>query len=88
MHASYRNRVFRRRFRVEVPVMKHKGVNFTVARDVEEPDIWRYEFQLGTKWRTGTVQTRLELFAIRRVQMHIDRELKRLEREPDRGDLT
>ena len=60
--------------------MEHKGVTFSINREVAEPDIWRYNFQIGPGTRRGKVRARLELLAIRRVQLYIDRELKRLEK--------
>jgi hypothetical protein len=53
----------------------YKGVQYTVAATAE-PDIWRWQFQIGDTVRTGKTQTRLAALAARRVQIKIDVALK------------
>jgi hypothetical protein len=55
--------------------MTHKGVDYTVALTTT-PGIWKWQFQIGEKVKTGKTETRIGLLAIRRVQLRIDRELK------------
>jgi hypothetical protein len=59
----------------------HKGVDYTVALTTT-PGIWKWQFQIGEKVRSGKTETRIGLLAIRRVQLRIDRELKRTARVP------
>ena len=61
--------------------MTHKGVDYTVAMTTT-PGIWKWQFQIGEKVKTGKTETRIGLLAIRRVQLRIDRELKQTAREP------
>jgi len=60
--------------------MTHKGVDYTVALTTT-PGIWKWQFQIGEKVKTGKTETRISLLAIRRVQLRIDRELKQTARE-------
>jgi hypothetical protein len=53
----------------------YKGVQFAVAATAE-PDVWRWQFQIGDTVRTGKTQTRLAALAARRVQTKIDAALK------------
>ena len=55
--------------------MIHDGIKFTVAA-TEAPGIWRWQFTINEKTWTGRTETRLELLAIRRVEVRIDRELR------------
>ena len=55
--------------------MVHKGVEFTVT--AVAPDVWKWQFLLGDKVIAGKTEARLNLLAIRRVQLRIDRELKK-----------
>jgi hypothetical protein len=55
--------------------MNHKGVEYTLATTAT-PGIWKWQFRIGNHIRTGKTETRINLLAIRRVQMRIDRELK------------
>jgi hypothetical protein len=55
--------------------MKHKGVEFTLAPS-SMPGVWHWRFQIGDQIRTGKVTAKLELLAIKRVQLRIDRALK------------
>jgi hypothetical protein len=61
--------------------MTHKGVDYTVALTTT-PGIWKWQFQIGEQIKTGKTETRINLLAIRRVQLRIDRELKKTAREP------
>jgi hypothetical protein len=54
--------------------MNRRGIEFTLARI--EPDLWRWQFQIGETVTTGKTHTRLKGMAARRVHTRIDRELK------------
>ena len=56
--------------------MNHRGIEYTVAA-TSTPDIWKWQFRIGDELKTGKTETRINLLAIRRVQLRIDRELKR-----------
>jgi len=58
--------------------MIHKGIEFTVV--ATEPGSWRWRFAVNGEIRTGRTEARLELLAIRRVKLKIDRELKQTRR--------
>jgi hypothetical protein len=55
--------------------MIYKGVEFTVT--AAAPDIWNWQFRLGDRVVAGKTEAKLNLLAIRRVQLRIDRELKK-----------
>ena len=59
--------------------MIYKGVEFTVT--AVAPGIWKWQFRIGDRVIAGKTEARLNLLAIRRVQLRIDRELKKAERE-------
>ena len=59
--------------------MIHKGVEFTMTQAA--PGIWKWQFQIGDKLKTGRTEAKLQLLAIRRVQLRIDRELKKTDEE-------
>ncbi len=59
--------------------MIHKGVEFTVT--AAAPGIWNLQFRIGNRVVCGKTEARLQLLAIRRVQLRIDRELKKTARE-------
>jgi hypothetical protein len=59
--------------------MIHRGVEFTVS--AAAPGIWKWQFRVGDKIISGKTEARLSLLAIRRVQLRIDRELKKAERK-------
>jgi hypothetical protein len=61
-----------------IPV-NHKGVEYTLTRS-ETPGVWKWQFRIGDFVRSGRTEARLLLLAMRRVQLKIDRELKRHER--------
>ena len=58
--------------------MIHKGVEFTVT--AVAPGIWKWQFLIGDRVVAGKTEAKLNLLAIRRVQLRIDRELKKAER--------
>lgn len=60
--------------------MNHRGVEFTIAKTAL-PGIWQWEFRIGDETRTGKTETKIDLLAIRRVQLRIDRELKAMEQD-------
>jgi len=60
--------------------MNHRGVDFIVA-STAIPGIWMWQFRIGEKLKSGRTETRINLLAIRRVQLRIDRELKKAKRE-------
>jgi hypothetical protein len=55
--------------------MTHRGVEYTVVPS-PTPGIWKWRFQIGDRVKTGRVETRIDLLAVRRVKQRIDRELK------------
>ncbi len=59
--------------------MIHKGVEYTVT--LATPGVWKWQFQIGDTIKTGKTEAKLQLLAIRRVQLRIDRELKKVSRE-------
>jgi hypothetical protein len=61
--------------------MNHKGVEYTVAATAT-PGIWKWQFRIGDEVKTGMTESKINLLAIRRVQLRIDRELKKAAREP------
>jgi hypothetical protein len=60
--------------------MNHKGVEYTLTRS-ETPGFWQWQFRIGNLVRSGKTEARLLLLAVRRVQLRIDRELKRATRQ-------
>jgi hypothetical protein len=61
--------------------MNHRGVEYTVVTTAI-PGVWKWQFRLGEQVKTGKTETRINLLAIRRVQLRIDRELKNAARAP------
>ena len=61
--------------------MTYKGVEFTVT--AVAPGIWKWQFRIGDRVVAGKTEAKLNLLAIRRVQLRIDRELKKAQRESD-----
>lgn len=55
--------------------MTHRGVEYTLVLS-STPGIWKWRFRIGEKIKTGWVETRIDLLAVRRVKQRIDRELK------------
>ena len=60
--------------------MTHKGIDYTVAMTTT-PGVWKWQFRIGEKLNSGKTETRINLLAIRRVQLRINRELKKVEHE-------
>jgi hypothetical protein len=60
--------------------MNHRGVEFTVAKTAL-PGVWQWQFRIGDETRTGKTETKIDLLAIRRVHLRIDRELKAIGRK-------
>jgi hypothetical protein len=59
--------------------MNHKGIDYSVLATAT-PGVWKSQFQIGDAVKTGTTEAKLNLLAIRRVQLRIDRELKEFAR--------
>jgi hypothetical protein len=55
--------------------LNHKGVDYTVV-PASTPGVWKWQFQIGDQVKTGKTETSINLLAIRRVQLRIDRALK------------
>ena len=55
--------------------MVHKGIEYSVT--LIAPGIWKWQFRIGDEIKTGKTETKLNLLAMRRVQLRIDRELKK-----------
>ncbi|WP_275171153.1 hypothetical protein [Bradyrhizobium sp. CSS354] len=53
----------------------HRGIHFSLKPNAA-PGYWRYAYAVGDRARSGRVQGRLPLLAIRRVQMRIDRDMR------------
>jgi hypothetical protein len=60
-------------------MMIHKGVEYSVT--AVAPGIWKWQFRIGDRVVAGKTEAKLNLLAIRRVQLRIDRELKKAQRE-------
>jgi hypothetical protein len=56
--------------------MNHRGVEYTLTQS-DTPGIWKWQFRIGDRAVTGKTEARLYLLAVRRVQLRIDRELKK-----------
>jgi hypothetical protein len=59
--------------------MNHKGVEYVIAATAT-PGVWKWQFRIGEQIKIGKTETMINLLAIRRVQLRIDRELKKLQR--------
>ena len=55
--------------------MIHRGIEYSVT--AVTPGIWKWQFRIGDRVVTGKTEAKLQLLAVRRVQMRIDRELKK-----------
>jgi hypothetical protein len=55
--------------------MNHRGVDFTLIQ--VEPGLWKWRFQIGEAVTTGRAEANLMGLAARRVQLRIDRELRK-----------
>jgi len=53
----------------------HRGIHYTLKPNAA-PGYWRYAYAIGEKVRSGRVQGRLPLLAVRRVKMRIDRDMR------------
>jgi hypothetical protein len=60
--------------------MNHRGIEYTLTA-TSVPGVWKWQFRIGDEVKTGKTETRINPLAIRRVQLRIDRELKKMERE-------
>ena len=60
--------------------MNHRGIEYTITA-TSVPGVWKWQFRIGDEVKTGKTETRINPLAIRRVQLRIDRELKKMERE-------
>jgi hypothetical protein len=61
--------------------MNHKGIEYTLVTTAT-PGVWKWQFRIGDRVKTGKTETRINLLAIRRVQLRINRELRSAERDP------
>ena len=50
--------------------MNHRGIEFTVAKTAT-PGVWQWQFRIGNKVKSGKTETKIDLLAIRRVQLRI-----------------
>lgn len=64
--------------------MNHRGVEFTVTKTAI-PGVWQWQFRIGDVTKTGKTETKIDLLAIRRVELRIDRELKAIGRKTKAG---
>ena len=55
--------------------MMHRGVEYTVTQSA--PGVWIWQFRIGDAVISGKTETNIRLLAVRRVQLRIDRELKK-----------
>ena len=55
--------------------MNRKGVEFSLIQ--VEPGLWKWQFQIGDTVKSGKTHSNLMGLAARRVQIRIDRELKK-----------
>ena len=67
--------------------MNHRGVEFFIEQAPNREDLWYWRFEVDGAIRAGKTRARLRLLAIRRVQLTIDRELKKRDASED-GILT
>jgi hypothetical protein len=59
--------------------MIYKGVEYTLTPVA--PGVWKWQFQIGDKVISGKTEAKLNLLAIRRIQLRIDRELRKASRD-------
>ena len=55
--------------------MMHRGIEYSVTQSA--PGVWQWQFRIGDAVISGKTETNIRLLAIRRVQLRIDRELKK-----------
>jgi hypothetical protein len=53
----------------------HRGIEYTVTSSA--PGVWQWQFRIGETVLSGKTETNIRLLAIRRVQLRIDREIKK-----------
>ncbi len=56
--------------------MRYKDVDFTLIESTT-PGVWHYQFQIGSPVKSGRIEAKLDLLAMRRMQERIDRELRK-----------
>lgn len=56
--------------------MIHKGIEYTVTAG--PPGTWKWQFKIGDRVFSGKTEAKMQLLAMRRVQLRIDRELKKI----------
>ena len=61
--------------------MNYKGVDFTLVESTTR-GVWRYQFQIGSRIKSGRIEARLDLLAVRRMHERIARELRAIGRSP------
>lgn len=59
--------------------MIYKGIEYTLTPAA--PGVWKWQFRIGDKVVSGKTEAKLNLLAMRRIQLRIDRELKKVARE-------
>jgi hypothetical protein len=59
--------------------MIYKGVEYALTPVA--PGVWKWQFQIGDRVSSGKTEAKLNLLAIRRIQLRIDRELKKAPRD-------
>src|SRR5712675_2575298 len=59
--------------------MQHRGVEFTVA--LIERGLWKWEFRIGDKVKTGKTKTMFKEMVAWRVRIFINRELRKQARQ-------
>jgi hypothetical protein len=57
------------------PPIFYRGVQYTIVPSAI-PGFWNWQFQIDGDVKSGRVETNLELMAMRRVKMRIDRALR------------
>ena len=68
------------RIRERSAPMIYKGVDYTIA-PTATPWIWKWRFRIGDEVKTGKTETKIERLAMRRAELHINRELLKSCRE-------
>lgn len=51
--------------------MNYRGVDYTVVETTTR-GVWKWQFQIGDRVRSGKTETRIELMARRRAQLQIN----------------
>jgi len=59
--------------------MIYKDVEYTLT--LVSPGVWQWQFQIRDRVVSGRTEAKLNLLAVRRVQLRIDRELKKVMRD-------